>query len=171
VIALIVLGMVAFGGWRWSGKRSVERTTRVFLAAMVHGDAETLVGQMEGPALESYLAKSPEEQEALTAPIPGAEYAIREVHVNGSSARVRVLWKVSGFDIWSDLELAKAALCHWKITAIKQPQMIPTWEQVRKHLAEESQAAAVPAHETLSEQLAGQEGVEVRPLSAGELDQ
>ncbi len=79
VIALIVLGMVAFGGWQWTAKRAVERTVQIFLAAMIHGDADTLREHMEGAALEAYDAKSPSAQKAFAAPIPGATCKIRDV--------------------------------------------------------------------------------------------
>jgi hypothetical protein len=168
VLGLAVFGIVAFGGWKWSNRRSVERTVQVFLAAMIQGNADALVEQMDGPALESYLAKSPAEQKKFTAPIPGASCEIRDVESNGTSATVRVLWKVSGFDIWSDFKLAKAPMGHWKITDIQQPSMVPTWEQVREHM--EKEHPTVPVDEALGRKLEGQAGVEVRPLTDADLD-
>lgn len=150
-------------------RRAVERTVNVFLAAMIHGDADTLLEQLDGPALEAYFAKSPEKQAEFAAPIPGAVSEIREVQCDYSKARARVLWKVSGFDIWSDLELTKSSTGYWKITNIHQTEMIPSWDQVRKKIAEEH--SVKPTYESLSEKLEGREGVEVRRLSPSELDQ
>lgn len=168
ILGLVVAGLVGFGGWKWTTRRAVERTVNVFLAAMIQGDAETLLEYLDGPALEAYLAKSPKGQAEFAAPIPDATSEIREIHLNGGKAEVRVLWKVSGFDIWSDLELAKSDTGYWKITNIHQPDMVPTWEQVQEKIAEENPAK--PLHESLAEKLEGREGVEVRPLHLPELD-
>ncbi len=166
LMGLLVLGMVAYGAWTWSVRRSVERCVNVFTSAMIQGDAETLLEQMAGPALENYLAKSPREQAEFTAPIPGATCQVRDVRVGRSIAQVRVLWKVSGFDIWSDFDLEKSGTGYWKITKIRDPQMVPTWEQIRKHLREKS--AETPVGEALGEKLEGREGVEVHPLTDAE---
>lgn len=169
VLGAVVLALVGFGGWTWMTRRAVERTTNIFLTALKQGDAETLLEHMDGPALENYLAKSPDEQADFAAPLPGVRSEIREVHLHGSTARVRVLWKVSEFDLWSDFDLAKAETGYWKITNIRQPDMIPSWEQVQRKIAEDNSRA--PIHQTLGEKLEGREGLEIRPLTAGELDQ
>lgn len=168
LLSLAILGIVAYGAWYWSQRRSVERAAHIFLAAMIEGDAETLLQYLDGPALKAYSAKSHDEQSDFTNSIPGARAEIREVHMRISSARVRVLWQVSGFDVWSDLELAKSDSGGWKVTNIHEPRMIPTWDQVRKRLQED---AKTPAHETLGDKFEDRDGVEVRPLSSDDLDQ
>ncbi len=169
LMGLLVLAMVAYGAWTWSVRRSVERCVNVFTTAMIQGDAETLLEQMAGRALEIYLAKSPREQADFTSQIPGAQCQVRDVHVGYETAQVRVLWKVSGFDVWSDFDLKKSDTGYWKIVRIRESQMVPTWEQIRKHLRQKS--AQVPVEEALSEKLKDRSGVEVRPLTNGELDQ
>lgn len=166
ILAVAVSVIAGFAWWTWSTRRAVERASTVFLTALIQGDRETLLERMDGPAREAFLAKSPKELEADFAPIPGALGKIREVHLSGNSARVRVRFEVSGFDIWSDFLLRKSDQGDWKITELHQPNMIPTWEQVRKKIAEDAEP---PSHQVLSEKLNGQEGVEVRPLEPGEL--
>ena len=169
LMGLLVLGMVAYGVWTWSVRRSVERSVNLFTTAMIQGDADTLLEQMAGRALEIYLAKGPREQADFTAPIPGAQCQVRDVHVGYDEAQVRVLWKVSGFDVWSDFDLKKSDTGYWKIIRIRESQMVPTWEQIRKHLRKKS--VQRPVEEALSEKLNGRDGVEVRPLTGAELDQ
>ncbi len=167
VLGAIVVSLFALGGWKWSTRRAVERRVCVFLEAMKSGDTKTLIEQLNGPALEAFLSQSPEEQKTFAASIPGAVSEIREVRFENGLAHVRVLWKVSGFDVWSDLELAKAG-GDWKIIGLHQPKMNPTWEQVRKRMAED--APQTSSHEALSEKLQHRPGVEVRPLTEAELN-
>lgn len=168
-IALAVVSIVAYGVWHSITRRSVERTVQSFLAAMIAGDRDAFSQHLGGSLLLAYSAKTADEQQESTQPIPGARAEIWKVYLRGSSAKVRVRWQVSGFDVWSSLELAKADAGEWKVTHIGEPKMVPSWDQVLRKLEQKSQGP--PVHESLAEELQDREGVEVRPLSADDLDQ
>jgi hypothetical protein len=159
--------LVGIGVQRWFDRQAGRNVATDFMAALKQGDREAAMSHLD-PAQRSRAevrfkkakAGSTVPTDAWT-PVPGVQYRVYEMHMDGYQAVVTILMQKNGFAMRPKFYLRRASGTRWKIAKIDGLEVDPRWHDLQ-------QARARAQGDRLAEELAKELGVTVEREAPGD---